>query len=486
MSTIVCLCPSLRGFFRFLPAFILIVCASVCSGCGSGSSQSGFGGPTAVTLLATGTANDQLAGFGINFKSITLTSRSGKTVNLLAANQYVEFIHLNGTFESLMTISVPDDVYTSVSVSTVSAGMSCVGQGPANALELNAANPYGFFSIVQVTASVPAPITVSGAAMGLLLNLQVPNLGNSQNTCYSTNAAGPSITANVSLSPVAFSGSGANSIKELGLSGEISSVNLQNNSLTATVADGQTLTLTAGNNTVYQGISGLAAIVPGMIANMDGQVGVDGSLQATRIAIEDADTTNLTASTGPITTVSEAIPVLNQNPQQEQGYFQGLGGFFPLSFGGASFQTAGMTNIQDLPFPAAFDASSAFAGQNVYVSTNATQILPEPTYIASTSVTLVPQTINGVVTGTSSEGNFTTYTISLAPYDLIAALAVQAGQTTVLTNPSNILVYVDSSTQVETTQPLAPGSVLRFRGLLFDDNGVARMDCEQINSGVAE
>jgi len=34
--------------------------------------------------------------------------------------------------------------------------------------------------------------------------------------------------------------------------------------------------------------------------------------------------------------------------------------------------------------------------------------------------------------------------------------------------------------------PVAPGGVFRFRGLLFDDNGTLRMDCSQINDGVAE
>jgi hypothetical protein len=98
----------------------------------------------------------------------------------------------------------------------------------------------------------------------------------------------------------------------------------------------------------------------------------------------------------------------------------------------------------------------------------------------------MPQTINGTVSAVGSDGAFTTYTVTLASYDLIPNLAVQPGQTTVLTDPSNVVVYVDSNTQTLNSTPLAAGSLLRFNGLLFNDNGTLRMDCGQVNDGVAE
>jgi len=61
-------------------------------------------------------------------------------------------------------------------------------------------------------------------------------------------------------------------------------------------------------------------------------------------------------------------------------------------------------------------------------------------------MTLMPQTIDGTVAGSSTSGGFTDYTVSLAPYDLFPMLAVQPGQTTVENNPSQIEVYVDSNT----------------------------------------
>jgi hypothetical protein len=45
---------------------------------------------------------------------------------------------------------------------------------------------------------------------------------------------------------------------------------------------------------------------------------------------------------------------------------------------------------------------------------------------------------------------------------------------------------VDGNTQMLNTNPLAQGSLLRFNGLLFNDNGTLRMDCGKVNDGVAE
>jgi hypothetical protein len=63
---------------------------------------------------------------------------------------------------------------------------------------------------------------------------------------------------------------------------------------------------------------------------------------------------------------------------------------------------------------------------------------------------------------------------------------VQPGQTTLLTNPNQVVVYVDSNTLQLNTLPLGVGSVLRFNGLVFNDNGTLRMDCAQVNDGVPE
>jgi hypothetical protein len=97
---------------------------------------------------------------------------------------------------------------------------------------------------------------------------------------------------------------------------------------------------------------------------------------------------------------------------------------------------------------------------------------------------LAPQTINGTVAASQQVGNFTDYTVTLAAYDLFPALAVQQGQTTLLSNPTQVEVYVDNNTQKLNNQALATGNTLRFYGLVFNDNGTLRMDCAQVQDGV--
>jgi hypothetical protein len=224
-----------------------------------------------------------------------------------------------------------------------------------------------------------------------------------------------------------------------------------------------------------------------MPVDMDVAIQRDGSLLATRIAVYDADTTNLTASSGPLVFIDAAQPSLLGFGVEDQGpLFRGSYGPLPFDFESASFQISGqLTNLQSLPFRASFDASSIFAGQNVFISTHATSWsggnLPP-----ATTLTLLPQTLNGTVTAISSAGGFTTYTVGLAPYDLIPNLAAQSGQTTVLSNVQIVVIYADDNTQLLNTKPIAIGTVVRFNGLLFNDNGTLRMDCAQVSDGVAE
>jgi hypothetical protein len=125
------------------------------------------------------------------------------------------------------------------------------------------------------------------------------------------------------------------------------------------------------------------------------------------------------------------------------------------------------------------------AGQNVSVASQVI-VTSGGTHTHATTVTLMPQTINGTVMAVLSSGGFTVYSVSLAAYDLFPVLAVQPGQTTALQNASSVEVYVDSNTQMLNSNAIAPGNVLRFSGLIFNDSGTARMVCRQIHDGVAE
>jgi hypothetical protein len=114
-------------------------------------------------------------------------------------------------------------------------------------------------------------------------------------------------------------------------------------------------------------------------------------------------------------------------------------------------------------------------GQNVYVSSPSISFQAVP-ITPTTTVTLMPQTINGTIGSVTTSGSFEVYTLNLAPYDFIPTL----------NGATSVVVYVDNNTQLLNSAPFGMGSVIRFSGLIFNDGGVLRMDCRQVNDGVAE
>ncbi|MGD0731486.1 MAG: hypothetical protein ABR956_09480 [Terracidiphilus sp.] len=484
------LSPSLLGL-----GVALIV--SFMSGCGGGNvpigSGQGLSGNTSVTLLATSTANNQLSKFILGVNGITLTSQEGKAIALLPAPMAVEFTHLNGQIEPLATVSVPQGAYTSAVASIGGSSFTCVSLNPATGDIVPNQLAYDETLPSEVSVNLPAPITISGTSMSLSLDLLVSESASFTSCAGSTY----SITPTFSLSPANSSAQpteGANG-KVTGLIGMIGSVDAGGSGLSinavATYFDeapvsGPIWQVTTGKSTVYQGIAGSAQLSAGTPVDMDATIQSDGSPLATRIAVYDTSTADLTVSQGPVLYSNEYEPMLVAFGAQGQGPLSGLNAA-DYDFNGTVFQVSGqITNLQSLPFVASFSATNMVAGQNGFLTTHALSVPGGFPYTQAKTVTLLPQAINGTVSATSSSGGFTTYTVTLANYDLFADLAVQPGQATLLNNPNNVVVYVDSNTQLLNSSPISVGGIFRFYGLVFNDNGTLRMDCAQINDGVAE
>jgi len=473
---------------KSLLAISVILLGSFATGCGSNmSSIPPTPQNTSVTLMVSSTANAQISQMNVTFNSLTLTTQSGKTVDLFTTPQQAEFIHLNGTAEPLLTVSVPQDTYTAASATVPFAQVTCVTLQPSGGVLTDE-----FQSNVapEVTLSLPASIRVTGSAMGLLLNLQVPQSVMPTN-CPLT-SGNPTVNAAFTVTPVTLASppTSVQNGKMSSLVGQISAVNAMANSFTVAAPDGPTWAVASDPNTLYQGVAAFSTLAAGMPVDMDLAIQPDGSLLATRVFVSDASPTNLTDVNGQVTQIAASQPSLFSFGREVQGFlFPGSRSvsIVPFSFTNSVVQISPrLTNLQSLPFAPVFTTANTVPGQNVFFTSHALTQQGGPTYIPATTITLMPQTINGIITASGSEGNFTTYMISLAPYDLIPNLAVQAGQTTLLTNPSTVVVYVDSSTQLLSTKQLAVGSVVRFNGLLFNDNGTLRMDAAQVNDGVPQ
>jgi Domain of unknown function (DUF5666) len=480
---------------RLLLAGTLAIAAAFATGCGSsGTTPPKFSGNTAVVVLASSSANDQLFQFSVTVQSLTLTSQSGQTVSLLTTPASDEFIHLNGRVEPLATVSVPQGIYTAAAATVSEALPACAGLNGGSLLMDEALG--GLKGLTAASIELEQPITVTGTAMGLVLDLQVPATAPINGACSTSLTNTVVVTPTFGLSPISIAEPPTNSAngKALGVEGLISAVSADGTGFTAgalpsmnegTIAPAWQVGVSSG--TVFQGVENISGLTVGMPVDMDLVIQPNGSLQATRVAVYDMDPTNLSLAFGPLMALYSSgafqavYPVMNTLEVEQAGQLSSLVGLYSVN--AVTAQISGqLANLPSLPFPATFNSANMVDGQNIWFSTHA----PEGVFQTLTTITLLPQTIDGTVSAISSEGNFATYTVTLAPYDLFPNLAAQPGQTTVLTNPNTVVVYADSNAQMLNSSALSVGGVFRFYGLVFNDNGTLRMDCAQVNDGVAE
>jgi hypothetical protein len=487
--------PLLLALFIFLAA-----------GCGSSGMSSGImtpppPSPTSVAMVVSSTANSQFTGFYVDITSISLTNQAGNTVSVLAAPQSntfsqiqeAEFIHLNGQTAPFLTAMVPQDTYTSATLTYSYAQFTSVNLTASGGLATVTDATGGPTSASQSASVIlPTPLIIHGTAMAVALDLQV-------SSSASLTSQGPgqppySITPTFMLAPVA--PTTQSQVQVAGVDGLVTAINTGGNNLTLMIdyafnnpvyPDGSTFTVATNTSTVYQGVGNFSALAAGMIANLDLTLQSDGSLLVTRIEVDDPAATNVL--TGPIGKVSGAQSYIVELGRTNEEFNQNAvpaSNAWNYSFDASTaFKLSGQLAVpSNLPFSATFDSSHMFAGQNVAVASQVI-VTSGGAQTHATTITLMPQTINGTITGVSSSGGFTVYNVSLAAYDLFPTLAVQPGQTTALLSPASVEVYVNSSTQMLNSNVLSPGNVLRFNGLIFNDNGTARMVCAQIRDGVA-
>ena len=247
------------------------------------------------------------------------------------------------------------------------------------------------------------------------------------------------------------------------------------------------VSLTANSNvsTTFQGAAGLSSLAPGTLVNMDLAIQSDGSLLATRVEVNDTAAVAVfvgpflqpTAGPGVFTIWTLACFLAPGNPGCDNVVLTDSSTVFSIS--------GQVSNLQNLPFSPSFTSSSMFFGQNAANFTPGSRNAQDVPL--STTVTLEPQTINGTVTAISNTNGVAVYIVALAPYDLIPTLQQALAPASMnLLDPSTVVVYADSNTQFLDSGSIGAGSVLRFRGLIFNDNGTLRMDCAEVADGVPE
>lgn len=477
------------------------------TGCGTApSSGSALSGYTTVAIQLSAKANDQLVQYTTQIASISLTNQAGKTTTIFSTPTNVDFIPANGNAYPLFLVQVAQDVYTSASISMATPNFRYTfldSTGSDNTVN------YTYIGATPVPVIVlPQPVTISGSSMGLQLSLDVSKslvIGNYRSPSTSTFTGNP--TLDLSVFPLTAGATNPLNGKCIGLIGQITAMSLANNTMTVTLAGdgaiaplsvspfgaymtGASFTVQLSSVTQYQGVAAASGLSIGDFVNVDLALQPGGYYIATRVEVQDATTTNVT--TNLVQYSSAKYSALGSMSIQYQGLqleATDAGNAFSFLYDGSTkFQTsARLGGITGLPFTPTFSSTTMVAGQNVSVGA-LSYPLTGSTFSLPTSVTLLPQTIDAVITGVATSGGYTIYTASLAGYDPIVQLNGPPINPNAIpvANPNIVQVYVSSSTSLLNTTQLVTGGTFRFNGLLFDDAGTLRLVAFQVSDGVPQ
>ena len=465
---------------------LMIVYAASVSGAllfAAGCSGGGPTGATHATLLITATNNAKIPVFKLNLEGLTLVASDGKEVPALATPQMVELGSMSGVARPLVAMDIPRGTYTSVKLTYGPSTFVIVGligvPGYSYAIaNYDISTPGGQPATVDL--QLGTPLVVSGNAMGILLDLNIPQ--STTFTPYSLTTPGvggqtsfhPVCT--VSAVPLAAQPSTLLDGKVEDLHGQVTANT--GNVLTITSGTGASFNFTTSSATVLAGPNGTSAAPVGGFVDVDAALQSDGSMLATLVQTEA--TTQAYNMIGQVIQYTFQRYVQNMGREQQGPNLPNGTGFYSnnVEFNSTpQFEIAwpGGAAPSGLPFTPTLDAASLVPGQNVDTPSDFLQtvgnIIP-PTKV----VTLEPQTINATITGVSSANGQTAYQATLFADDAIAMFG--AGQ--------SVVVDVTAETHMIATSAPTTGSVARFRGLLFNDGGTLRMVATEIEDGVAD
>jgi hypothetical protein len=478
---------------------VIALCIAAVAGCNSGAPPPGDGtnpsGDSTVTVVATSTANDQLFAYGATITSIVLTNKAGTPVTLYTSPNGgstpvfgMEWMHLNGAAEPFATATIPDGTYTSAAITISGCYFTQVtsAQGMTTSTEAEGTCSEGTGA---ATVNLAAPIVLSGNATALLLDLQVNSSWTMAMPGMSSTQAVYTIDPTFTFSSMALSAQPTNLNDGLisGLHAEITSVDQTKNTIAIQMSAGTTATLRANTATGYQGaITRLSDVTTNLEANLDVAIQSDGSLLATRVEVDDSSEPYVDTQYGTFLNTSTRVTagvVTDPIGCPDSTFFNcdGLYQFLPQTNYGVSLQFA---NVAQLPFAPVFNAATYTPGQYtsaIVTNGGGTQNLP-----VARTITLEPQTLNGVVQSVENQNGFAVYTVSLASYDVFVAPNAYNPAPTPLTSPQMVTVYAGTSTQFLHAAMIETGDTVRFRGVVFNDGGTLRMDCDEVLDGVTE
>lgn len=431
----------------------------VLEGCGSGGvlgfGGSSVGGNASLTPISiTDAPSDQVLALGLTVNSIRLFDSNGNGVDVLTTPTKIEALHLNAVHEPLRApLNIPQGTYSSATITVANPVVTYVDPTTKKPVTVNAT-----LTAASTTVTFSSAITVGANSAPICFDLLV----------------GPSVTisgSTVTVTPTF-------DVKQVKVNGRPTNpsngrnddvvgtvVSVSSNSLVVTTANGTQVTITTDSQTQFQGFTALSQLTAGQMVEIDIDNQSNGTLVADRIHLVQVPSGALLRGVVTATTGKPATSFTQVVRQAIGSAAAGITAGTSLTInvnGSTQFMLAPQSgSMPSLPFTPTFNASTILSGQNVGVATTA---------IASgaataTTVTLLPQTVEGIVASVTTSTGYNVYVVTLPSGSALASLA----------GVSSVTVYEPLNAQVTTTTALTVGSSARVNGLLFNDSGVLRM-----------
>lgn len=440
---------------------VLLTAALIVAGCTAANNFTGNGttinsATTPMPFSITDAPSDQVVAASLTLNTVVLTDQKGQTVSILSAPLTFEAAHLDAVQEPLFTPAIPQDTYTSITLTYSSAQVAYID--PASKQLVLAT---GTLANTSQIFTFSTPIAVKDTTTSLIVDFLVAN-------SISISGSTVTVTPQFHIAPAPVAATPTNSTNGLltGIKGKISAVGT--NQFTLTNPEGLSVVVNVNSGTQYQGLSGFSALAVGALVEVDVAIQSNASFLALRVEQQVPPNATAELLVGPVTAVTgspatsfiqvvrqQIGPAATATPVQKDTITVTGTTQFVLPGQFANMVTAGV------PFSPAFNASTLFAGQAVAVQTNN---LSGNAATAQT-VFLAPQTVAGTITGgvaPTCAGCWGQLTLTLPSGSWLATV----------TGQSTVTVILPAGIQALPGATAATSSVVRFNGFLFKNGGV--------------
>ncbi len=422
-------------------------------------------GSAAPPTSANGMPADWIVTFTMTMDSLSLHNTSGGSVSVASGPMQMEMRHLMGMEHPVAMPTVPQGSYSSATFNISAASVIYIH--PTMKLLLQQSLP-----TVNKTISFNPPLTVGPAATTMNFDLDL-----AQSVTVDSNG-------NLHLDPVfsVTSGQMSSAAPAVGLDEIVGSVvGVSSSGFTVAMMQGlKSVTCSTNAGTSFANLSGMNAMLTGMMVEVDAAWQPDGSCMAARVEPLLSGLCGGLMAEGMLFSVSGtpatqlSIIVDNGAGAAMLNSFLGTRPLVNVSASTTySFDPDGV-NLTNLPFTPAFDAQHMALGQRIEPQTTG-GMMPDPTSkmgpqsMNANAITLEQQSMRGAVAGYTG-GVPASFMLTLPAGSAFASL----------TGVASITVYQQPDTLLRGVTSVSDGASVQVRGLLFFDAGTYKLVATQI------